>query len=140
MRVCWQGPTRDEYLRRIRSIVDGLVQHNNASSEGTNGTNGHGPESDCRVDEAARAYKDLKLPERLSSDAAHTLFAAILKLDEAGRETGSQLLYKLRGENLVSQDKLWEGLKLVRHLWPFYKELSLLYYYYILIISGSAIL
>lgn len=32
---------------------------------------------------------------------------------ESGREVGSQLLVKLHADNLLSHDKLWDGLKQV---------------------------
>ncbi|KAA0201380.1 hypothetical protein HAZT_HAZT011741 [Hyalella azteca] len=122
-----KGPTREEYMRRVRSLVDKLtsggspkIVPSSVPTEATPGsagvTNGTSPDEaaqSTKVSEACQAYKDIKLPDRLAADAAHALFSSILKLDEGGREIGSQLLVQLRTENLISQDKLWDGLKQV---------------------------
>lgn len=104
-----KGPTRDEYMKRVRGLVDIVLKPSEKEVNGaTNGTT-----NEHKVETAALAYKEIKLPERLSSDAGHALFATVLKQEESGREKGSQLIIRLRNDNYITHDKLWDGLKQV---------------------------
>ena len=113
-------------MKRVRGVVDRLVNKEAASPKqdppaiageetinGTSSSNGVAT-LDEKMDAACIAFKDIKLPDRLLADGAHALFSTVLKLDESGRETGAQLLIRLRSDNLISQDKLWDGLKQVQ--------------------------
>ena len=132
-------------MRRVHAVVESLVKkgssatsspsvnrkttptppadENNTAKSDTNGTsNGVAPED--KIEAACLTFKAIKLPDRLIADAAHALFATVLKLDESERELGSQLLIKLRSDNLLAHDKLWDGLKQVSICTSFYNMMN----------------
>lgn len=106
-----KGPSREEYMRRVRAIVESLTSpaeplvkalkevaaeedttktdDDAAAASNGDAVNGDGKNGEAApvtaahelVEAACKAYRDIKLPDRLSADAAHALFAATLKMD-----------------------------------------------------------
>ncbi|XP_076068111.1 N-acetyltransferase 1 isoform X2 [Oratosquilla oratoria] len=89
-----RGPSRDEWLKRVKSVVEDLIKEQN-------------------VEDAVDNYRNLKVPERLTADAVHTIITYLLEQNESGREYGSQLLERLRSDNIINPDRLFDGVKQV---------------------------
>ncbi|MCL4121464.1 UNVERIFIED_CONTAM: hypothetical protein GTU68_025152 [Idotea baltica] len=87
-----KGPTKDECLRRLKNLLESLY----------NGQD---------VSEVVESYKDMKIPERFISNAVYTILHSVLRKDESTIERGGQFLKQLRSENLITSDKLMDGIK-----------------------------
>lgn len=89
-----QGPSKDEWMRRVTSVLENLVKEQN-------------------VENAMDKYKSLKLPERLVAEATKTMVIFLLKQEETGRDLGSSFLGKLHGDKAINGDRLFDGVKQV---------------------------
>ncbi|ROT62212.1 hypothetical protein C7M84_019959 [Penaeus vannamei] len=89
-----KGPSREEWLRRVKNLSEQLLKEQN-------------------LDETVDNYRSLKLPERLTAEAAQVIINLLLTQEESNRELGSQLLEKLRSEGLMNVDRLFDGVKQV---------------------------
>ncbi|XP_047473932.1 eukaryotic translation initiation factor 4 gamma 2-like isoform X3 [Penaeus chinensis] len=89
-----RGPSREEWLRRVKNLSEQMLKEQS-------------------LDETVENYRSLKLPERLTAEAAQVIINLLLTQEESNRELGSQLLEKLRSEGLMNVDRLFDGVKQV---------------------------
>lgn len=125
-----QGPSREEWLRRVKNVYEEFLKEQN-------------------IDEAVENYRCLKVPERFTAETVHTTISYLLTLEgkcntilhnpgewtaihkfkvytfsshrltlailslESNRELGAQLIDRLRSEGLINVDRLFDGVKLV---------------------------
>jgi len=89
-----QGPSKDEWMRRIKSVLENLMKEQ-------------------IVDDAVDKYKSLKLPERLVADATKTMIIFLLKQEDSGRDLGSSFIGKLHTDKAINGDRLFDGVKQV---------------------------
>ncbi|KAK3885631.1 hypothetical protein Pcinc_010165 [Petrolisthes cinctipes] len=87
-----KGPSREEWLRRVKTVYEELMKEQN-------------------LDEAVESYRNLKLPERLTSEAVQTTLSFLLGQEESNRELGGQLIERLRSAGLINVDRLLDGVK-----------------------------
>ncbi|XP_042864182.1 eukaryotic translation initiation factor 4 gamma 2-like isoform X4 [Penaeus japonicus] len=89
-----KGPSREEWLRRVKNLSEQLMKEQS-------------------LDDTVESYRSLKLPERLTAEAAQVIINLLLTQEESNRELGSQLLERLRSEGLMNVDRLFDGVKQV---------------------------
>lgn len=89
-----QGPSKDEWLKRVKSVLENLLKEQN-------------------IEEAMEKYKSLKLPERLVADATKTMIIFLLNQEETERDLGSSFIGKLHADKAINGDRLFDGVKQV---------------------------
>lgn len=90
-----KGPSRDEWLRRVKNVFEELMKEQN-------------------IDGGVESYRSVKLPERYTAEATHTIITFLLRQEaESNRELGSRLLERLGADGLLNVDRLFDGVKQV---------------------------
>lgn len=87
-----KGPTKEELLEKVVSLMDDAASHNN-------------------VQDAVTAFKELKIPDRFLRHAVFKIYYTSLDRNDSDRDLAAKIITQLKKDSLINSQQYSDGWK-----------------------------